>query len=128
MAGQRKAKVAELIQEEVARLLTAEVHDGRLGFVTVTGVTMSGDLRYARIQVSVLEEGSRRAEIMQKLEAEKGAIRRQLAQALRLRYTPEISFHLDTSLETSARIERILSDLQSSSHREGSQGEDEEKS
>ncbi|HKY34195.1 MAG TPA: 30S ribosome-binding factor RbfA [Candidatus Polarisedimenticolia bacterium] len=111
MAGSRREKVSDLIQAEVARLLQQEVHDARLGFVTVTGVTVSPDLRHARVHVSTLAEGEARAAALSALKAARGFVRRRLGQELRLRYTPDIEFRLDTSLEQGARIERLIEDL-----------------
>jgi ribosome-binding factor A len=108
VTGSRPDRVADLVQREVARLLQFEVHDARLGFVTVTGVRMSADLRHARVFVSLLSEGDARAAAERALEAARGFIRRRLGQALNLRHTPEIAFSIDTSIEYGARIERLL--------------------
>jgi ribosome-binding factor A len=111
MAGQRREKVSDLIQQEVARLLQTEMHDTRLGFMTVTGVSMSNDLRHARVFVSTLAAGEAREEALAALEAARGFLRKRIGQTLRLRFTPEITFALDTSIERGARIERLIDDL-----------------
>src|SRR5512132_291172 len=106
MTGMRKEKVSDLIQQEVARLLQTEMHDSRLGFLTVTGVSMSNDLRHARVFVSTLAPGEERQEALRALEAGRGFLRRRLGQTLRLRFTPELTFTFDASIEQGARIEQ----------------------
>ena len=126
MAGPRREKVSDLVREEVARLLQAEVHDVRLGFITVTDVTMSPDLKHARVFVSMLAEGEARENAMMALKAASGFIRRRIGQTLRLRYTPQISFALDTSIEYGARIESLIQEARSLSPTPGTAGPAEE--
>src|SRR5262249_52992008 len=104
MTGPRREKVSDLIREEVARLIQSEMHDNRLGFVTVTEVRMSPDLKHARIYVSLLAEGTARDQAMEALGAARGFIRRRIGQTLRLKHTPDLQFSLDTSMEYGARI------------------------
>ena len=108
MTSTRQEKVSDLVQEEIARLLQYDVRDKRLGFVTVTGVRMSTDLKHARVFVSMLSEGQARDEAMGALTSARRYIRRELGRHLRLRYTPDIVFELDTSVEYGARIEQLL--------------------
>ena len=108
MPGPRHEMVSDLVRDEVARLIQTELHDTRLGFVTVTGVSMSGDLKHARVFVSMLQEGQAREQAMEALKAARGFIRRRLGQTLRLRYTPEIAFRLDTSIEYGSHIEELI--------------------
>jgi len=119
MAGLRREKVSDLIQQEIARLLQTEMHDTRLGFVTVTGVSMSNDLRHARVFVSTLEAGEAREEALAALEAARGFLRKRIGQTLQLRYTPELTFLLDTSIEHGARIEQLIDDLHTPSKDDG---------
>ena len=116
----RRERVSDLIQEEVARLLQTSMHDLRMKLVTVTGVSMSNDLRHARLYVCMLAEGADRDATMEALDAARGFIRRRLSQALNLRYTPELTFTYDTSIERGARIERLLDEVQGSSSDDGS--------
>lgn len=110
MTGSRTERVADQIQREVARVLQFEMHDARLGFITVTGVKVSPDLGHARVFVSLLSEGKAREEAMKALDAARGFVRRQVANSLRLRRTPEIVFTIDTSIEQGAHIEDLLRD------------------
>lgn len=108
MSGPRREKVADLVRDAIARLIQSELHDARRGFVTVTAVEMSGDLRHARVFVSVLQEGPAREQALEALQAARGFIRKRLGAMLRLRYTPEIVFRLDTSIEYGSRIEDLI--------------------
>ena len=110
MTGSRSERVADQIQREVARVLHFEMHDARLGFITVTGVKVSPDLGHARIFVSLLSEGKARDEAMKTLDAARGFIRHHIATSLRLRRTPEIVFTIVNSIEQGARIEDLLRD------------------
>jgi len=92
-------------------LLQRELKDPRIGFVTVTAVDMSHDLRYARIFVSVMGTPEEQKATMDALTSGRGFIRRELASRLDLRYAPDIQFKLDTSAEYSDRISRLLNEL-----------------
>jgi len=109
MSGPRTEKIADQIQREVARLLMSKMHDQRLGFVTVTGVDVSGDLGHARIFVSILSQGGdQEAQTIKALESAKGFVRSRLARSLRLKRVPQVSFAIDRSIEQGARIEDLL--------------------
>jgi len=108
MSGSRTERVADEIQKAVAHVLQFEMHDARLGFITVTGVKVSPDLGHARIFVSLLSEGKAREDSLKALEAARGFVRRHIGSTLRLRRTPEITFTIDTSIEQGARIENLL--------------------
>lgn len=112
--GPRRERVSDLVQVEIARILHSGVKDLRVGFVTVTGVRMSADLKHARVFVSILEEGDARTRALEALQAARGFIRGRLGKNLRLRYTPEINFSLDTSIEYGARIEKLLEETRPS--------------
>jgi ribosome-binding factor A len=123
MSGTRKERVSDLIQQEVARLLQMEVHDARLGFLTVTGVEMTRDLRHARVFFSTLAAGDAREEALHALVAARGFLRRRLGQTLRLRFTPELTFSFDDSIERGARIEHLLENIQTPKDDDGDGGE-----
>lgn len=110
MTGSRTERVADQIQREVARVLQFEMHDSRLGFITVTGVKVSPDLGHARVFVSLLSEGKARDEAIKALDAARGFVRHHIATSLRLKRTPEIVFTIDTSIEQGARIDDLLRD------------------
>lgn len=106
--GDRPARVAEKIREEVSLILLHRVNDPGLGGVTVTDVTMTGDLKVARVHYSVLGEEEDRIAARDALRRSRGYIRRELGRVLQMRYSPEITFHYDASFEKSARIASLL--------------------
>jgi ribosome-binding factor A len=107
----RSERLGELILAEISDLITRAIKDPRIGFVTFTRVEMSDDLRHAKIFVSSIGAEPEKARTLQGLASATGYIRRHLGRALHLRYTPEISFLLDDSLEHGAKIAQILRQL-----------------
>jgi ribosome-binding factor A len=104
--------VNQLIKEEISTLLQRELKDPRLGFVTVTEVEVSRDLRQAKIFVSVLGEDAQWKASLAALDSARGFIRNWLRQHLDLRVTPELDFRADRSLEHAARIQTLLKKVQ----------------
>ncbi len=104
----RRHRVADHLREQLATLLRQGVRDPRVGFVTVTHVSVTADLAYAVIHVSVLGDEDAKAAAMAGLESAKGFLRSQVARAATLRITPELRFELDRSLEHAARIDELL--------------------
>ena len=100
--------MADLIRQEIGQLLEREVHDPRIGFATVTAVDLSGDLRTARVFVSVLGEEPQKQQALEGLRAASSFLRSQLAHRLNLRYTPSIEFQLDRTQEYTERIDELI--------------------
>ncbi len=113
MQGKRLDRVNQLIKEEISLLLQRELKDPRLGFVTVTEVETSKDLRTAKVFVSVLGEEAQWRASMAALLSARGFIRNSLRQNLALRITPELDFRADRSMEHAARIQELLRQLAS---------------
>jgi ribosome-binding factor A len=108
----RPDRVAEAIREEVATFLSEGVKDPRVvGFVTVTGVDVTRDLRHAKVYVSVLGTDAERAATLEGLASVAGHLRSRLGRSLRLRVAPEIDFRLDESIARAARIETLLAQI-----------------
>jgi ribosome-binding factor A len=116
MQGKRLDRVNQLIKEEVSTLLQRELKDPRLGFVTVTEVETSKDLRLAKVFVSVLGDERQWAASLAALASARGFVRNWLRQHLDLRVTPEIDFRADRSMEHAAKIQSLLKRVQD--HRE----------
>jgi len=112
MQGKRLDRVNQLIKEEISMLLHRELKDPRLGFVTVTEVETSKDLRAAKIFVSVLGSDAQWKASMAALESARGFVRNWLRQHLDLRVTPDVDFRPDRSMEHAARIQSILRKVQ----------------
>ena len=119
----RTERLADLIRDEVARLLLREVKDPRIGFVTITGATVTADVRQARLFVSILGDAAARDAALEGLRHSAGFIQRALFRNLRLRHSPVILFEIDDSLERGDRIERVLRSLHAG-EAEGGDGEE----
>jgi ribosome-binding factor A len=111
MQGKRLDRVNQLIREEISLLLQRELKDPRLGFVTVTHVETSPDLRIAKVFVSVLGDESKWTASLTALASARGFVRNWLRQHLDLRQTPELDFRADRSMEHAARIQELLRQL-----------------
>ncbi len=111
MASRRQRQVAELLHEEISQLIQHRTQDPRLGFVTVTGVDVSPDLRLARIYVTVLGDDSDAQNTLEGLANAASYFRHQLGQSLSLRYVPKLTFKLDTSLEYGLHIDSLLDSI-----------------
>ena len=110
MSHHRQARVADRIREILARLIREEVRDPRVGFVTVTGVDMSPDLRHARVFYRVLGSDTDPDRAQLGLERAVGYIQSVVGRELRLRYTPELCFVFDPSLERAERVDQLLAE------------------
>lgn len=111
MASQRQQQVAELLHQEISQLIQYGTRDPRLGFVTVTGVDVTADLRLARVYVSVLGDEKEAKDTLKVLGGAANYFRREMKETLSLRYIPELTFKLDNSLERADRIEKLLDSL-----------------
>ena len=108
MEGKRSEKVADLIQKEVSQMLVRSIKDPRIGFVTITRVSVSEDCRFAKIYFSVAGSLEERERSMKGLESAKGYVRKELGRRIRLRYTPEIMFQFDPSIEYAIHMEELI--------------------
>jgi len=106
--SKRTEQVGDEIQRILGEVIQSEMKDPRVGFVTVTGVTMTPDLLRANVRLSILGDDEERKATMQVLERAKGYLRRRVGEELTLRQTPELRLHLDTSLDHALRIGELL--------------------
>ena len=111
MGHRRAERLGDLIKEEVSKIVLHELKDPRIGFVTITRVRLSDDLRRARIYWSVYGDERAKEESSRGLESAKGYIRRELGRRVRVKYLPEIDFAFDDSFEYGERIEGILREI-----------------
>lgn len=111
--GSRAARVGDQIRAELAELLTREVHDPGIGFLTFTHVKVSPDLQQARAYYTTLGDDQARRESARALERATPFLRRHIGRRLRLKRVPELTFSFDESIEKNDRIERILQQLNS---------------
>ena len=115
MQGKRLERVNQLVKEEISAVLQRELKDPRLGFVTVTEVETSKDLRQAKVFVSVLGDEAHWSSSMQALHSARGFIRNWLRTHLDLRVIPVLDFRADRSMEHAARIQTLLDRLHETS-------------
>ncbi len=106
----RRQRLGDQLQVELALLIQREVRDPRVGFVTVTEVRMSPDLKYARVYVSIMGEHEHKEESLAALDRARGFLKAQIGKRLRLRYVPELRFTVDETLDHAERIESLLED------------------
>jgi ribosome-binding factor A len=117
-SSNRTTRVADQIRMEVADILTRKTKDPRIQFVTVTAVSMTADLKIARVYVTAMNREHFEQETKPGLKSAVGFIRTELGRRLNLRYTPELIFFRDTSAEQGDRIEKLLDSLHANSERE----------
>ena len=110
--GSRPSRVGDQIRAELASLLTREVHDPGIGFLTITRVKVSPDLQQARVYYTSIGDSQARRESARALGRATPFLRRQVGQRLRLKRVPELTFFFDESIEQGDRIEQILQELQ----------------
>jgi ribosome-binding factor A len=108
MSGDRMRRVDEAMREVLSDAITSSIKDPRVGFVTVTAVDTSPDLRQARVFVSVLGTPSERRRSLQGLRSAHGFLQRRVADELRLKHTPTLEFAYDDTVENAARINELL--------------------
>lgn len=122
----RTDRVSDLIKGEVSRLLLREVRDPRIGFVTITGATVSPDLKNVRVFVSILGEPQARQASVHALNSAAGFFKRALFKNLGLRFAPAVRFELDESLDRGDRIERVLQQIHEGGAGPSRSGDEEE--
>lgn len=111
MGQLRAEKVQEFIKQELSTIILTELKDPRVGFVTVTKVEVTGDLRFAKAYVSVMGSDEQKASSWMALQKASGFLRSEIGKRIRLRFTPELSLHLDETLEYSTRIQELLTKI-----------------
>ena len=106
----RMRRVNEAVREVVSARLAEGLRDPRIGFVTVTSVETSPDLRHARVYVSVLGDEEERAATLDGLESAHGLLQQAVARDLRMKHTPTLEFVFDESIDRGMRITELLGD------------------
>ncbi|MFN8131608.1 MAG: 30S ribosome-binding factor RbfA [Solirubrobacteraceae bacterium] len=111
MPADRLRRVNEAMREVLSDAITTGLKDPRIGFVTVTAVDTSPDLRNARVYVSVLGDDDVRAASLEGLRSAHGYLQRRVASELRLKHTPTLQFHYDESVDRGLRISELADRL-----------------
>lgn len=108
MIPQRQKRVSELIKREISVILQQDIQDPRIGFVTVTKVIVTQDIKHAKVLVSIFGDDTAKKTSMEAITRSLGKIKQMLASRVKLRYMPTIQFQLDTSIEYSAHINELI--------------------
>ncbi len=111
MQGKRIDRVGHLIQMELSQLILHRVKDPRLGFVTITHVSVTPDLKSACVFFSAMGDKKVRRDSQTALEKAAGFLQKEIGSALQLRYTPRLKFMLDDSLDRGMEIDKVLRDI-----------------
>ena len=111
MAGARMRRVNEAVREVLSSQLALGLKDPRIGFVTVTGVDTSPDLRFARVYVSVLGSEDERAAALEGLTSSRGFLQSRIGDELRMKRTPALSFYYDETVERADRMSRLIDEV-----------------
>jgi ribosome-binding factor A len=112
MAGPRMRRINEVLREVVGAAISGDLSDPRIGFVTVTSVETSPDLRTAKVFVSVLGDEEARQATLDGLRSSHGVIQSRIAAETRMKRTPTVTFHYDDTIEQGVRISKLLDDEQ----------------
>ena len=110
--GLRSEKVQRQMEREISRILHEDLKDPRIGFATVTRITLTADLRYARVYFSIYGDESTQQAGLKGIKSAAGYIRKLVGERLKLKYVPELSFTLDRSIEYSIRLEETFKKLE----------------
>ena len=111
MTKKRVRKLAELLKEEISEILLKEVKDPRIGFVSLTEVKVSGDLKHAKVFVSVYGEDEEKEETMKGLKEATGYIRKLVGDRITTYHTPEILFKYDDSIEHGVYMSKLIEEV-----------------
>lgn len=122
--GIRSERVEGQLKKEISKILQEDLKDPRIGFVTITRIDLTGDLRYARVYFSIMGDDAAKEEGLKGIKSAIGFIRKLIAERMDLRYVPELYFKLDNSLEYSINLEKTFERIKN--ERKESQGGDKE--
>ncbi|MDA8086842.1 MAG: 30S ribosome-binding factor RbfA [Nitrospiraceae bacterium] len=106
----RSKRVADLLREEISDIILKRLKDPRMGFVTVVDVSVTDDLKLARVYVSSLKK-EEREQMIEILKSAKNFIRQELGRRIKMKFTPDLEFHVDTTIEYGSRIDKLLNEI-----------------
>jgi ribosome-binding factor A len=111
MQTNRLERVAQLLKQEIGQLIQRDLKDPRIGFVTITRIVLSRDLRHAKVLFSIYGDEAAKERSLEGLQRAAGFIRGELGKRLDLRFIPELDFRIDGSVEYAFHIEEIIHQL-----------------
>jgi len=112
MEGKRSDRVADSIRKEISEMFVKTIKDPRIGFITLTRVTVTEDCRLAKVYYSIVGTPEQKRQSMEGLNSAKGYIRRELGHRMNLKYTPELMFQFDPSIEYAIHMGELIDHLQ----------------
>ncbi|MBI5123844.1 MAG: 30S ribosome-binding factor RbfA [Candidatus Omnitrophica bacterium] len=123
MSKPRPERVQEALRQEISRIVLNEIKDPRIGFVTITKVELTKDLRYAKVYFSVLGDMKEKGLALKGLNSAKGYIKNLIADRIKLRFMPELVFKIDDSLEHTKHIYDILDQIKAEKEKHDKTGD-----
>jgi len=114
----RPSRLAQELKSEISAIIAREMSHHRLGFITITEVRVSPDLRYARVLISVLGSPAERKETLETLNNEKNFFRQLIGRRIRLRHAPEITFVYDETIEHGDHMLQLIEEIKKESPEE----------
>jgi ribosome-binding factor A len=111
MTHKRVERIGDQIRSEISDMIVRRLNDPRIGFVTITAVEVSEDLRHAKVFVSVYGDEKAKIQTMEGLESASGFIRGEIGHRLKIKFTPDILFKLDTSMDKADEVLSILDEI-----------------
>jgi len=121
----RTRQLSDVIQRDLSDIIRRDVRDPQMGFLTISGVEVSTDLKLARVHVSVFGSDEEQMKTLEILESHRKAIRSSLASRLHTRHTPDLEFRLDHTAERAGRIEELLREVLPAVEPESGESDDE---
>jgi ribosome-binding factor A len=125
MPGHRTDRVGALLQAALSELLLRGAKDPRIGMVTITGVKLSPDLKHASVYVSTLGDADAQKRMLAGLASARTYLQSQAGRRLGLRFTPELRFEIDPSIDAAERVERLLRASRAPERDDPERGDDE---
>jgi len=120
----RREKVAQRIKEEVSKIIHDDIKDPRIGFFTISRVDLTDDLRYAKIYYSILGTAEQKKSAQTGLKSALKYVRKLVGERIKLRYTPEICFKIDESIEYSIHLDEIFDKIEKQRNKKKGNGDD----
>ncbi|MGE5473834.1 MAG: 30S ribosome-binding factor RbfA [Ignavibacteriales bacterium] len=119
MSANRTNRISEEIKREVSDIIQNDLKDPRItGLISVTKAVVTNDMRYAKVYISIMANAEEQKNILQGLKNASGFIRKEIGQRINIRYTPEILFELDDSIEYGIKISNILKQISTDKDKE----------
>ena len=115
----RTRRIGRVLRKELAAIIPRELDTAALGLVSITAVTVSKDMRHARVYVTALGAKVSQTEVEDYLNAQSGTLRRALGQRAELRRTPDLIFEYDASIERGAEMSKLIDDIQEPQDKSG---------